>query len=1158
VSTVLATLSGATTAAGLTTLANVDFNLGTTTVLWTVTDGTGNTSTCSFDVVVNDNILPAISSCGAAGNQSVDVDPGQCNYTKTGTGWNAIATDNCTVSTVLATLSGATTASGLTTLANVDFNLGTTTVLWTVTDGTGNTSTCSFDVVVNDNQSPTFSACGLGGNQTATTDVSECTYQHQDDLWNAQASDLCSSTSLAYALSGATSGVGTTLNGQVFNTGVTTIIWTATDGSGNTSTCSFSVRVSDNEAPRFTSCSSTNDPIVFSNTGLCTYTHPSNSWNAIVTDNCTISGLSYSLSGATSGTGTSLSGQTFNLGQTTVVWTATDLAGNTMTCSFDVTVLDNQAPTILSCSGSTQHDVTTDLASCNYIQPGNSWDATASDNCQLLPLTYSLSGATTGTGTTLAGTSFNLGTTNVTWTATDPSGNSTTCTFTVVVTDRQAPIIVDCGTDQNHSVSNDEGSCNYVNNGNGWDASVTDNCTISSGTSVLTGATSGTFTSLDGVTFNQGVTHVNWIFTDQSGNSASCSFDVTVNDNENPSIINCPGNILVSNDAGQCGAIVTWEVPSVSDNCAGQIISNFNSGGNFPVGNTTVQYTATDDAGNSTTCSFIVTVEDNEVPAINCIGNISSCDPHIFFSIPTAQDNCGIQSILQTTGLSSGSYFPVGLTVVTFEATDINGNTSICSFNVTINPTPIAGVSVSDISCHGYNNGAIDLTMTNGTAPYTFSWSNGSTIEDPSGLPTGEYFVAITDYFGCTTNASGVINEPSAISLQADISNVKCHDGNNGSAALTVSGGSAPYNFIWSDGQTNQTANALSAGNYLVIVTDTNGCAASLAMAVYQPDTLVISTEINAATCTAANGSITPTVDGGTLPYAYNWSNGDTTEVLSDAAAGTYTLILLDGNGCVTEIDEIIPSVSEIAAESIVQDVKCYGDSTGTARLIIANGLPPYLIEWSNGDNGISADSLSAGTYQVSLEDNNGCTSSLEVQIEQPDPISLSVSTSQTDGIYNISENGACDGWIEVTVSGGTPDYEYVWSTGGTTNQESNLCAGTYSLIVTDYNGCSVVKSVTMKEPMVLEMPNGYSPNNDGDNDAFVVHGLDAYHENEIIIFNRWGNIVYQKEHYMNDWQGENTNGEPLPDATYFAILTVKITSDKTVTLTGYVDLRRK
>jgi gliding motility-associated-like protein len=333
-------------------------------------------------------------------------------------------------------------------------------------------------------------------------------------------------------------------------------------------------------------------------------------------------------------------------------------------------------------------------------------------------------------------------------------------------------------------------------------------------------------------------------------------------------------------------------------------------------------------------------------------------------------------------------------------------------------------------------------------------------------------------------------------------------------------------------------------------------------MAVYQPDTLVISTKINAATCTAANGTITPTVTGGTLPYEYNWSNGNgtstSTEILSNATAGNYTLILTDGNGCVTEIDETIPSVSEIAAESIVQDVKCYGDSTGTARLIIANGLPPYLIEWSNGDNGIAADSLSAGTYQVSLEDNNGCTSSLEVQIEQPDPISLSVSTSQTDGIYNISENGVCDGWIKVSVSGGTPDYEYVWSTGGTTNQESNLCAGTYSLIVTDYNGCSVVKSVTMKEPMVLEMPNGYSPNNDGDNDAFVVHGLDAYHENEIIIFNRWGNIVFQKENYMNDWQGENTNGEPLPDATYFAILTVKINSDKTVTLTGYVDLRRK
>jgi hypothetical protein len=532
-----AVLTGATVLGALTTLDGITFNPGITTVTWTVTDVALNVSACNFTITILDTEAPVFTSCIGA-NQTVETDIDECTFRVTGTAWDATATDNCGIVTVTAELTGATAASGLTALNNVQFNIGTTTVTWTAEDNAGNSVTCVFDVVVEDNQLPSFVAC-VGSAQTVETDLNECTYTMTTNAWNATATDNCTTVTLGYVLTGATTGSGTTLNGVTFNLGTTTVTWTATDGSTNTETCVFDVVVEDNQLPSFVACVGSAQTVE-TDLNECTYTMTTNAWDATATDNCTTVTLGYVLTGATTGSGTTLNGVTFNLGTTTVTWTATDGSTNTETCAFDVVVEDNQLPSFVACVGSAQ-TVETDLNECTYTMTTNAWDATATDNCTTVTLGYVLTGATTGSGTTLNGVTFNLGTTTVTWTATDGSSNTETCVFDVIVEDNQLPSFVACvGSDQ--TVATDLNECTFTMTTNAWNATATDNCTTVTLGYVLTGATTGSGTTLNGVTFNLGTTTVTWTATDGSTNTETCVFDVVVEDNQLPSFVACVGS----------------------------------------------------------------------------------------------------------------------------------------------------------------------------------------------------------------------------------------------------------------------------------------------------------------------------------------------------------------------------------------------------------------------------------------------------------------------------------------------------------------------------------------------------------------------------------------------------------------------------------------
>jgi len=427
---------------------------------------------------------------------------------------------------------------------------------------------------------------------------------------------------------------------------------------------------------------------------------------------------------------------------------------------------------------------------------------------------------------------------------------------------------------------------------------------------------------------------------------------------------------------------------------------------------------------------------------------------------------------------------------------------------VTIYSLPNATITHTDVTCNGNANGSIDLTISNGTSPFNYDWDNGVNTEDLSGLSPGTYTVQVFDNFGCTTSATATITQPAVITLTAEENNVNCYNGDDGGIDITISGGTTPYSYNWSNGATSQDVTGLSDGSYTVTVTDYYGCSITYGTLIEEPDTLVIQTSIYNATCEAPNGSIQAQISGGTTPYVTSWSNGSNTPNLK-------------------------------------------------IQVIMESGNAPFAYDWSNGASTALNDSLASGSYFVTVTDAFGCEVDMNVDVTQPDSMSVTMTTSSFISGTNVSVNGASDGWITTSVVGGTPAYTYEWSHGETSEDIGNLSAGAYSVVVIDQNGCKASAAVRFTEPLPLEMPEGFSPNGDGTNDEFVIHGIESYLDNDLHVFNRWGNVVYEKTGYQNEWFGDNTSGEPLPEGTYFAILKVYTSDDRIITIKGYVDLRR-
>lgn len=406
---------------------------------------------------------------------------------------------------------------------------------------------------------------------------------------------------------------------------------------------------------------------------------------------------------------------------------------------------------------------------------------------------------------------------------------------------------------------------------------------------------------------------------------------------------------------------------------------------------------------------------------------------------------------------------------------DVNGCESIRSFTVS---QPAASISLTanavEILCNGDATGSIDLDVSGGLIPYTYSWSNGAISQDISNLTAGTYTVIVTDANNCTENFSQTLGQPTAINAVLNPINPVCQNDSRGSIDLTVNGGVPAYSLLWNNGEVTEDIGELYAGVYIITITDDNGCTESLQTTLTDPDAVSISETHTDVLCYGAStGSIDITPSNGTFPYIYDWSNGTGNEDASSLAAGLYSVNVIDDNGCGGFMSFIInqPDTSIYVQSETTVDVLCFGDATGSINIEVDGGTAPYDYLWSNSDATQDITQLEAGSYSVDITDDNGCIFTYSTSIQEPDELTL------TENHTDVLCFGATTASIDMTASGGTVPYTYLWSNGLPSEDLTNIPAGTYSLTVTDENNCTDVLSVSITQPAAaLDLVSVVSP----------------------------------------------------------------------------------
>jgi len=729
-------LSGATTgtspATGYNYVGGETFNVGVTTVTYTVADSAGLTASCSFTVTIHDITPPSITAnCVDA---SDNADPDMCSKVPA-TLFDPVYNDDCWDHDSLIVrweMTGATTGTGFGFVTDSSFNVGVTNVTYYVSDPDGNEANCDFDVTILDVTPPVITAGCTDISETALPD--ECskipTFPVDPDY-----SDTCwpkDSLTLTYSISGATSGSGTGIvSGVSFNVGISTVTYTVTDPDNNSAQCSFTVTIVDVTPPviDLTDCVNASD---VADADSCSkipaaLTDPDYSDTCWPKDSLV---LSYTITGASTGSGLgSVIGLSFNVGVSTVTYTVADPDGNTDDCSFTVTILDVTPPdiTIAGCQDVTD---TTDAANCAVI-PANIQDPVYDDDCwpvDSLTIVWEMTGATTGAGTgSVKGESFNTGITTVTYTVSDPDGNEDDCSFTVTILPFDMPAFT-AGCPPDVSSINDPGLC-------GADLTipvptVDDPCSLGY---VITNDRTGTNNASD--FYPVDTTYVVWTITPTIGDSTTCTQMVIVTDVEDPVIVTCPLDQTIEG----CDSTAATLSPAFSSTLAETDYATFSDATNQGVGTDncdivrvtyidvsagtcplviTRTWTVYDAAGNSASCDQTITVGETIPPLVDCPPNYET--PSDFdstfasYTIPDFDfsDNCTDSADIDITWTISGTtndagtglipspyHFNQGLSTVTYTFTDACGNQTICTFTINVLYPPDITCLPPDTTC---------------------------------------------------------------------------------------------------------------------------------------------------------------------------------------------------------------------------------------------------------------------------------------------------------------------------------------------------------------------------------------------------------------------------------------------------------------------------
>lgn len=380
----------------------------------------------------------------------------------------------------------------------------------------------------------------------------------------------------------------------------------------------------------------------------------------------------------------------------------------------------------------------------------------------------------------------------------------------------------------------------------------------------------------------------------------------------------------------------------------------------------------------------------------------------------------------------------------------------------------------TDLTCNGSNSGRIEAVVAGGTAPYQYLWSNQSTDRIIDNVPANLVFsILVTDALGCTITGEAILSEPTSLSLTLSGTDLSCQDVADGRVAVIATGGTPPYTYLWNGSETDRELNDLAAGTYTVVVSDANQCQAEGTLTIEAPAALSIEGVVtNATSCAGTpDGAIDITVTGGTGSYSFLWSNGSTSEDLANLEAGLYTLVVTDANACELSRSFTVTEPNELLVNIDLTQPACSGSADGSVALSISGGLPPYSVEWSDGNTAFERFALAAGVYSFVVTDANQCSFAGQAILEGPLPLSL------TSEITDISCAGINDGSIQIEISGGTGPYSYSWNNGSVTKDVEGLSAGQYMVQIQDANGCSLTSTVfTISDPTEIIISSTVNP----------------------------------------------------------------------------------
>lgn len=426
---------------------------------------------------------------------------------------------------------------------------------------------------------------------------------------------------------------------------------------------------------------------------------------------------------------------------------------------------------------------------------------------------------------------------------------------------------------------------------------------------------------------------------------------------------------------------------------------------------------------------------------------------------------------------------------------DANGCLTSMSVTLTEPAAIVATASHVSNNCFGETNGSIDVSASGGTGTLDYSWNNGASTEDISGLAAGTYTLTITDDNSCTETVNVTITEPAVLSAVITTATQPSACGlTDGAIDATVSGGTAPYTFTWSNGGNTEDITAVGADVYTLDVTDANGCTISAIATLNDPNAPVIAvnTVVNTS-CNAGNdGEIDVNVSAGTFPYTYSWDNGSSLQDLTGLAAGNYTLTVTDAASCVSQFTVAVDEPTAITATAVVTDLGCNGDNDGAIDVTVSGGTEAgvYDFLWSNTAITEDVSGLTAGSYTVTVTDDNACAFDFVFDVTEPDAIAIS------GLVTDVNCNSQLTGNIDISISGGTPSFSVFWSNGSgfsaNTEDVSGLAAEVYAVTVVDANGCTANTTFTVNEPAALVLTSvvtDETTGNDGAIDLTVAGG---------------------------------------------------------------------